>query len=632
VTDLNWLPEVTDWRHRLHQLPAETNERWHEAVRLANARMNFVLTNALDQSLRQFLTSPPPDLSTQPVRLAVLGSSTIDHLLPSIRVGGLRRNIWVDTYTCEYGQYNQELRDASSTLHMFQPTAILIALDSHLITAGLSAAMDDKSADRALQNALFRIRETWAYARGAFHCPVVQQTFLPVHMNILGNNEYRLPGSRANFVARINAALREAANTDGIDILPLDDLATRHGVGALHDPALWHRSKQEVSLKAAPLYGDLVGRWLAALQGRTAKCLVLDLDNTLWGGVIGDDGMEGIELGQGSPLGEAYIAIQEYARELSRRGVILAVCSKNEMATALEPFERHPDMILRTHDIACFVANWHDKASNLRAIADELNIGLDSLVFVDDNRFERDLVRRIMPMVSVPELPDDPADYTSTLSQAGYFENLRITKEDRQRSGQYRDNRIRTELAAAAGDISSYLQSLEMRLIVSPFDDVGLPRIVQLVNKSNQFNLTSRRYSPDGIREIVTSPDVFGLQFRLLDRIGDNGVISIIICRLSGCEDVAIDVWLMSCRVLGREVEHCVLNAIVEEVRRHGRSRIIGEYIPTSRNVIVKDHYKRLGFTKIGEEPDGWTKWCLDATSFEAIQTTISVDRNSVNV
>ena len=222
-------------------------------------------------------------------------------------------------------------------------------------------------------------------------------------------------------------------------------------------------------MPAVPLYGDLVGRLLAAKQGRSAKCLVLDLDNTLWGGAVGDAGVEGFVLGQGSALGEAFVAFQSYARELSRRGVILAVCSKNDEASALEPFDRHPDMVIRRSDIACFIANWTDKASNIRAIAQELNIGLDSLVFVDDNPFERNLVRRELPMVAVPEVGDDPSSYVRAIADAGYFESLAVTDEDRERTSQYHGNRARVALRASTTDLGSYLCDLGMQLIWRPF-------------------------------------------------------------------------------------------------------------------------------------------------------------------
>ena len=342
VTDLHWLPTVPDWRARLRAFGRSESPTWDDAVALANARLNFVLTNALDETVRRAFPHGPSSLATKPVRLAVLGSSTLTHLLPAIRVAGLRRGIHVETYENDYGQYLQELSDPDSALHEFKPTAILLAIDAHQLVAGVHAGLDAAGADAALEEAKAHLRQTWDMARDAFRCPILQQAALPVHLPVLGNNEHRLPGSRARFITRLNAAMRDMAEAAGVDILAVDDMATRIGVLSWHDAGLWHRAKQEVAPQASPLYGDLVGRWLAAKQGRSFKCLVMDLDNTLWGGVIGDDGMEGIALGQGSALGEAFVAFQEYARELARRGVILAVCSKNDEANALEPFDEAP--------------------------------------------------------------------------------------------------------------------------------------------------------------------------------------------------------------------------------------------------------------------------------------------------
>jgi FkbH-like protein len=401
----------------------------------------------------------------------------------------------------------------------------------------------------------------------------------------------------------------------------------RSGIERWHDPALWHRSKQEIALTAAPLYGDLVGRLLAAKQGRSFKCLVLDLDNTIWGGVIGDDGLEGIVLGQGDPLGEAYVAFQEFARELSRRGIVLAVCSKNDEANALEPFDKHPEMVLRRPDIVSFVANWSDKPTNIRAIAQELNVGLDSLVFLDDNPFERNFVRKELPMVAVPEVADDPAYYARAIADAGYFEGLSITDEDRERTSQYQGNKARDALRrSSATNLEDYLRGLEMRLVWKRFDRLGLQRIVQLINKSNQFNLTTRRYTEEDVLSVMADPAAFGLQLRLLDRFGDNGVIAIVVGRLQPTDrDIVIDTWLMSCRVLGRQVEPTTLNLIAQEARKLDARRIVGEYLPTSKNGMVKDHYERLGFIISERRPDGGSRSVLDLVSFIPADTFIHV-------
>ena len=621
---LAWLPPDPELRPRLRALSSDPAPRWEAARRLAGGRLDFVLTNALDEAVRRAFPRPPPDIWGKPIRLALLGSATLAHLHPAIRVAGLRRGLWIETYENAYGQYRQELSDPDSGLHAFEPTAILLALDARHLTAGMTAGMDPAGADAALAASLAELRETWATARQIFRCPVIQQTALPIHPPMLGANEHRLPGSRARFLARLNTALREAAEREGVDLLALDDRAARDGLAAWHDPALWHRSKQEVTPVAAPMYGELVARLLAAQQGRSAKCLVLDLDNTLWGGVVGDDGVEGIVIGQGSALGEAYAAFQDHCRELVRRGVILAVCSKNDEANALEPFDRHPDMVLQRGDVACFVANWSDKAANIRQIAHELNIGLDALVFVDDNPFERNLVRRELPMVAVPGVGDDPTGYAQALADAGYFEGLSVTEEDRARTVQYHGNRAREALKGAATDLESYLRGLEMELTWRRFDRVGLQRVVQLINKSNQFNLTTRRYAEADVLAVMDDPDAFGLQLRLLDRFGDNGVIAVVIGRRLG-DDVAIDTWLMSCRVLGRQVEAATLALVADEARRLGARRLVGEYVPTQKNGMVRDHYAKLGFTVVETDAQGGSRAVLDLAGFSPATTFIHV-------
>ncbi|HEX5328009.1 MAG TPA: HAD-IIIC family phosphatase [Acetobacteraceae bacterium] len=625
MTALHWLPAPSeDWRARLRALP-DAADPWAAGVALAQADLSFVLTNSLDQAVRRSLAEPPAGLGTRPVRLALLGSATLAHLAPAIRVAGLRRGIWIDTCETEFGQYWQELADRSSPLHAFHPTTVLFALDAYHLAGGATAGLDGAAADVALADLCERIRHVWRLAREAFDCPVLHQTALPVFAPLLGGNEHRLPGSKAAFIGRLNAALRPMADAAGVDLLSLDDRAARDGVAAWHNPTFWHHAKQEVTPAAAPMYGELVGRLLAAAQGRTAKCLVLDLDNTVWGGVIGDDGLEGIVIGQGSASGEAYLAFQAYCRGLARRGVILAVCSKNDEAAALEPFDAHPEMALRRTDISCFVANWSDKATNIRQIAAELNIGVDALVFVDDNPFERNLVRQELPTVAVPEVTEDPVSFIAAIADGGYFEALSVTEEDRERTVQYQGNRAREALRSSTTDLDTYLRGLEMVLRWRRFDRVGLPRIVQLINKSNQFNLTTRRYTEPEVLAVMDDPAAFGLQLRLLDRFGDNGMIAIIIGRLQDGHDVAIDTWLMSCRVLGRQVEPTTLNLIAGHARLLGARRLVGQYIPTRKNAMVKDHYARLGFTVTEVQPDGGSRAVLDLTGFAPTPTFIHV-------
>ncbi|MEJ1964029.1 MAG: HAD-IIIC family phosphatase [Gammaproteobacteria bacterium] len=355
---------------------------------------------------------------------------------------------------------------------------------------------------------------------------------------------------------------------------------------------------------------------------------MLDLDNTLWGGVIGDDGLEGIRLGQGSAVGEAYLEFQHYVRDLGRRGIILAVCSKNDIENARSPFEKHPEMVLKSEHIACFVANWSDKAGNLRSIAEQLNIGLDSLVFADDNPFERNIVRRELPQVAVPELPEDPALYGRAIADAGYFEALRITPEDFERGGQYRANVAREQLKASHTDVEGYLRSLNMEMRWQPFDRVGLQRVVQLINKTNQFNLTTRRYTEGDVVAVMEDPRALTLQIRLLDQFGDNGIIGIVIGKPEG-DSIRLDTWLMSCRVLGRQVEEATLNLVAAEAQRLGVRQLIGEYLPSKKNGMVREHYRKLRFRPASEAADGATQWELPLSEFEPFPTFIQLTRSA---
>jgi len=629
IIDSYWLATAEDLGAELRRIGAEKHPPWSDLVRLANTRLDFVQTNRLDKILQRSLQGGATDSAAwRTLRLAVLSSSTADQLIPALRVAALRRNLRLDTYTGDYGMYRQELQDDESTLFEFKPDILLFAFDAAHLFGGDNPSLTRAEADAFVEAAAQRIRGFWELARGRLAGQFLQQTVLPISHPLLGMNERRLPGSVAYMVDRLNWRMAELADDAGVDILDLNRAIIRDGLTVWHDPVLWHRAKQEISPMAAPAYGDLAMRLIAAQQGRSAKCLVLDLDNTLWGGVIGDDGLEGLRLGQGSAIGEAYVAFQNYVRALARRGVILAVCSKNDEDNARSPFEKHPEMVLKLDDIACFVANWSDKAGNIRHIAERLNIGIDSLVFVDDNPFERNIVRRELPAVAVPELPEDPAFYAQCIADAGYFEALRVTAEDFERGGQYRANIAREDLRASHTDLDGYLKSLNMELRWQPFDRVGLQRIVQLINKTNQFNLTTRRYTEADVLAIMSTPGALTLQLRLLDSFGDNGIIGIVIGKPVD-QSIRLDTWLMSCRVLGRQVEEATMNLVAAEARKLGAARLIGEYLPTKKNGMVRDHYQKLKFEIMESKDDGATVWGLGVLEYKPFDTFISLTRST---
>jgi FkbH-like protein len=515
-----------------------------------------------------------------------------------------------------YGAYRQELMNRSSGLYSFAPDVIVLAMDSHHL-----AEPEGASADGVLAT----LRDCWSLAQQAHGSTVIQQTLLPVLPHLLGNQESLFTESPAAIVSDVNFRLREEAAKAGVHLLTVDTWAREEGLSEWFDPALWYRSKQEVHPKASNIYGDHVGRLLAALRGKSAKCLVLDLDNTLWGGVVGDDGVDGIVIGEGSESGEAFLAVQKYAKRLSERGVILAVCSKNDERNALRPFEQRSEMILEASDVACFAANWDDKASNLRLIARQLNIGLDSLVLLDDNPVERKLIRRELPMVGVPELPEDPAGFVRCLSAAGYFETLSITEEDRKRALQYRANRARQELRESATNLEGFLESLKMKLVWSRFAMNDIKRIVQLINKTNQFNLTTRRYTEADVREFMCDPNVLTLQLRLLDVYGNSGIVALVIGKRTHDAVLEVDTWLMSCRVLGRQVEQATFNILANQARDMGCSHISGSYRPTASNAMVRNHFSDLGFALAEAAEDGSTRWIHDAAKVVPLKTAIEV-------
>jgi FkbH-like protein len=424
----------------------------------------------------------------------------------------------------------------------------------------------------------------------------------------MGHLGARLPGSRYGMTQALNARLGELAGTR-VSILDCERLSALVGKQRWFDDRYWYLAKQAVALSALPLLARHTAALLAAELGLARKCLVLDLDGILWGGVIGEDGLAGIRLGSG-PEGEAFVALQDYILKLKAKGVILAVCSKNNPADAREPFEKHPDMRIRLDDLATFEASWHPKPQGLRKIAEALNIGLDALVFLDDNPAEREAVRQLLPEVEVIPLPDDPAGYVRALSKCLLFETGSFTPEDAQRTEQYRARADISRLQASAGSLEDFYRSLEMQGTIAPFDDFHLPRIVQLIGKTNQFNLTTRRHGMERVRSFMNDPDWVHFFVKLRDRFTDHGLIGLLIAqRRDSLLD--IDTWLMSCRVIGRTVEAEMLAHLCLVAGRLGCRRLRGTYIATAKNAMVEDVYGRFGFDLVSES-DGQSVWEYD--------------------
>ncbi len=550
----------------------------------------------------------------QPFRLGLLGNGTLDLLAPALIASAARHGIALEVARADYDQVMQEALSPDSTINAVRPDAVLVALD----VRGLPLRATPGDAAGVRENVAAGIDFLQAIRRGFrqnSNAVCIVQTLAPAPEGLFGSLDAAVPGTARDMVTRFNQALAESIPGTQDLLLDVASLAATVGLGEWHSPAQWNLAKLPFSDTYVPLYAEHVSRLIAALRGRSRRCLILDLDNTVWGGVIGDDGLEGIKVAQGDATGEAHLSVQRLALDLRERGVVLAVSSKNNDDVARLPFAQHPEMLLKETHFAVFQANWNDKATNIKAIADELALGLESMVFLDDNPAERGLVRQMLPQVAVPELPEDPSLYARTLAAAGYFEAVAFSDEDRKRASMYDENAKRVQLQRAVGDLDAYLASLDMVISFAPFDTTGRARISQLINKSNQFNLTTRRYTEAEVGAAQDDPDAFTLQVRLADRFGDNGMICVLICRRQARATWEIDTWLMSCRVLGRKVEAMVLREVLAQARAAGIERLVGVYRPTDRNGMVRDHYAKLGFTLIGGEAPGETRWELPATT-----------------
>ena len=576
------------------------------------------LTKVIAEAREQGLSLSP----LVPFRLGIISNATSHFIVPALVASAARHGIALECCETDFDQGVQEALSAASAINRAQPDAVLLALDYRALPLrpclGDVAAAQETIAAALAHLALIR---DGISRNGKAICIV--QTIARPSETLFGNVDLAVPGTMRGLVDGVNRGISESISGSGDVLFDVAALAETVGLANWHDPTLWNLAKLPFSDAFLPLYADHVGRIVGALRGKSRRCLILDLDNTVWGGVIGDDGLEGIVIGQGDPTGEAHLSVQQTALALRERGIVLAVSSKNNDETARIPFQKHPDMLLRESHIAVFQANWNDKATNIKAIADALSLSLDSMVLLDDNSAERALVRQLLPQVAVPELPSDPALFARTLLASGYFEAIAFSAEDRKRSEFYEDNARRVALREQAGDLAIYLASLEMVMTVQPFDELGRHRIVQLINKSNQFNLTTRRYTEREIEEVERDPDCFTLQARLSDRLGDNGMISVVICRRNG-RDWNVDTWLMSCRVLGRRVEEAILQELLKQARQRGLDRIIGTYRPTARNKLVEDHYAKLAFTLVERREDGTTVWQLPVA--DAPSETLPLD------
>ena len=490
----------------------------------------------------------PADL--RPLRIALMGGATTDFLAAPLRLELESVGLDATLFSGEYGTYAQQMLDADSDAVAFAPEVAVLLL-THASIATWPAVGDGAADVNALVD---RVAGEWLALCERFHertgCEIIVTNLHATAARVMGNLGSRLPWDPNTFLRQLNRALGERAPAY-VHVLDIETLAALHGVATWFDPRFWHHSKQPVSFACLVPFVRNLAAMIGAIYGRTAKCLVLDLDNTLWGGVVGDDGVEGLRIGEGDAESEAFKAFQTYLLRLKERGLLLAVCSKNEEANALAPFEQLPEMVLRRRDFVAFKASWGPKSDAVQAIARELNLGLDALVFVDDNPAERELIKQALPQVKVVELSRDPAEYPALLDQSGWLEVTRLTDEDRRKTEQYLENQQRDALLTAHADYDGYLASLGQQATIRPFDRESLDRVTQLINKTNQFNLTTMRMTRSEVEALLDRPDVYTACVRLVDRFGDNGIIS----ALSGhVRDgvLHVDLWLMSCRVFKR--------------------------------------------------------------------------------
>lgn len=563
-------------------------------------------------------------LSTK-FNLGILSNSTTDLLPAVLRVSAARLGIALNVEITDFDQVMQISLGASGTAFQEKKLdAILVALDEHFFPLN-----DSDSPEEVLEKYKARCQQIAQGLENKFQVPLIFQTIPDRGEPLFGSLDIQQAGTRRNMLQLLNAYISNMLGQRPNLVFDVQALAETVGLSNWYDPKQYFMAKLNCSQTALPLYGSRFASLLAAMKGISKKCLVFDLDNTIWGGVIGDDGVDGITLGQGSAGGEAFSAVQRCILDYHQRGIVLAVSSKNTYAIAMQAFEQHDDMLLRKKHVAVFQANWEDKASNINAIAKNLNLGLESLVFLDDNPMERQLVRDALPQVAVPELPDDAAYYPRVLSAASYFESVAFLDEDKIRNDSYKQNAKRIDAFESVGSLDEYLKSLEMVLHIKRFDSQGLPRIVQLINKTNQFNLTTRRHDEKTVAAMMADAAYINLQARLTDCYGDSGMIGVIIAKADN-NALVIDSFLMSCRVLERRVEFCLMNELVAIAQQRGLNTIQARYIPTDRNSIVENLYENMGFSLMesGEDTEG-TNWSVAIDHYNPGEVFMAVDLKS---
>lgn len=550
-----------------------------------------------------------------PVKIAVLGGSTTAEIVKFIDLFLLQNGFNPDFYESEFNQFFEEAVFDNSALDHFAPQFIYVHTSSMNITQWPDVFASEEEVSLLVEQTYQRFEHVWQSLATKYEgATIIQNNFEAPFTRPLGNHDATAHSGKSVFVARLNEKFAEYARSNrSMMVHDIHYQAAWFGLERWYDRRQWHAYKYAMSADAFPQLGRSIAAQMNAVLGQSKKCLVCDLDNTLWGGVIGDDGVEGIKLGHETPQGEAFSEMQSYVRSLKQRGILLAISSKNDEHNAKAGLA-HPDSQLTTVDFTQIRANWQSKDTNLKSIAADINIGLDSLVFIDDNPVERQLVSEQLLCVAVPNIGDDISQYVSVLDKAGYFEITSLNEEDANRGQMYLQNNQREQQQNQFADYRQFLHSLEMKAEIGPFTGVYVSRIAQLTNKTNQFNLTTRRYSEQEISGFSESKQHITLYGRLSDRYGDNGLVSVIVGHKVD-QTLHIDLWLMSCRVIKREFEQAMFTALKKSAVEAGCKKIIGTYIPSKKNGLVAEHYPSLGFSFMQQHEDGSMAWQLELTN-----------------
>lgn len=548
--------------------------------------------------------------SPKTIKVALLGDTATQFLHVALKGTAKTEGFNLEIFEADFGQISRQIMDPSSEYYAFDADYTIIFESTHKLLNQYYKSYD--SAKDLADNKIKYIKELYNTIQNRTKSRIIYCNFPIIDSKVFGNFSNKVESSFNFQLNKLNylLSLEIAMSKDNFFIADLLSIQSKWGRDFIFAPSIYVNTEMVISIDALPIVAHTIFSIISSLEGKFKKCLILDLDNTTWGGIIGDDGLEKIQIGN-LGIGKAFTEFQYWVKALQKRGIILAVCSKNDEDKAKEPFEKHPDMVLKLEDIAVFVANWENKADNIRKIQSILNIGLDSIVFLDDNPFERNLVRENLPEVCVPELPEDPAEYLEYLYGLNLFETASFSENDVERTKQYQVEAQRVVDLESFTNVEDFLKSMDMLSDVQEFNHFSKPRVSQLTQRSNQFNLRTVRYTEQEIDTLIASEKHHTISFTLEDKYGDNGLICVIVLEEQDKETLFIETWLMSCRVLKRGMEDFTLKTIADLAKKQGYTYLIGEYIPTSKNQMVKDHYENLGFINKNDQ------WILNVNDYQ---------------